>query len=322
MDLDLFQQRGILLELMITRKCNFFCGHCMYDCSPQSSNEYMSDEILNKIKNQVDFLKNVDIPATVNILGGEPTINFKKFEHILKIVSTWNTPITLNTNGWWLSSEDKTEKFFKIVSPYINENGKYYTVSNFKKVRIFLIRISNDPYHYTQRKVKNINEVLWNIFNNQEFIKDWGVPIPDDVEPWIYAQPVWDKNWIVSPNGRARNLSPININENFCFLEKYNRTESIHYEPDGNITDACGWGSIYDFGNVNDNILFIIEIIRQYKEYRKNCGKIHNCYNCREMVQDWKKENLIQMRDKYKELNTFNSWDFLYNIDANKSNIL
>ena len=44
------QFNHIVIEPFLTKKCNFKCRHCMYSCSPESSDEFMSIETFSKIE--------------------------------------------------------------------------------------------------------------------------------------------------------------------------------------------------------------------------------------------------------------------------------
>ena len=45
-----FQEKGITIEQFVTKKCNFHCAHCMYDCGIDQKNEFLSDEMIQKLK--------------------------------------------------------------------------------------------------------------------------------------------------------------------------------------------------------------------------------------------------------------------------------
>jgi hypothetical protein len=311
-------ERTALIELMITRHCPYYCKHCMYDCGPKESKEYMSDKVLQKVKKQIDFLKELNAKPGINLVGGEPTINFEKFSHILSEVTTWNVPIQMTTNGWWLASQKNTERFFAIVSKYADKSGKsgfYETIAQ----QPFLIRVSDDPFHDEIRKKRHINTTLKDIFQNKKLLSKYNIPIPNSSDPWLWLQINYEvesglNSYYIAPNGRGKNVTNIDgwlkrysKDGNLC-MNNLQRLENVHYEPDGKISDICGFGSIYDFGTVDDNIIFILELIWQYKKERwqNRENKHFTCSNCREMVQEWKVENLDKYREYFSSMNTMN----------------
>lgn len=303
------------IELFLTNHCTYNCGHCMYNSGSHQSKEYMSDEILAKVKKQVDFLKNINVDVKVNLIGGEPTFDFDKFSHIFKEVMTWNVGVSISTNGWWLSSDKNIERFFSIVAPYASKDGRAHW--SYGDCTGLNIRISDDPYHEERRKVKDINYALSEIFSNKELSEKYGMPFPNHQEPWIWRQfLIVDEtgfdSYYISPNGRGKNVTNMDkwINKyspdgNICFYN-FVRIENIHYQTDGSITDTCGFGSMYDFGTVDDNIVFILELIWQYKKdrWQNRLEQPFNCANCHEMVHDWKVKNLEKYKEQFADMNT------------------
>lgn len=316
---------SILIELFLTNYCTYNCRHCMYNSGSNQSKEYMSDEILSKVKKQVYFLKEINTHVSVNLIGGEPTADFDKFAHILREVKSWDVSISISTNGWWLSSQKNIERFFEIVSPYANKDGKsYFNINNYGVNNGFTIRISDDPFHYERRKVKDITYALSEIFSDKKLWEKYKMPFPNPQDPWIWRQfLLYDEtgsdSYYISPNGRGRNVT--NIKEwmnkysrdgNFCF-SNFNRIENIHYQVDGSITDTCGFGSVYDFGTVDDNIVYILELIWQYKKdrWQNKDNQNFGCWNCQEMVQTWKEKNLEKYKETFFSINTMNIEEWL-----------
>jgi hypothetical protein len=275
----------------------------MYDCGPKEPFEYMNDEILDKVHTQTNFLKEIGIAPVINLIGGEPTIDFDKFKYILDKIASWNVNITMSTNSWWMNSDKDTIKFFEIISKYINEDGK----SGWETGHEFIVRLSNDPFHEKQRKYKDLRKQIEHIYYNVYKFNLW-----DKSNPWLLFQDYYDDLYYISPNGRGRNVSnykewikKYGSNKCFCPSDYYRWYPNIHYELNGSISDGCGYGSMYDFGTVDDNILFISAIIQQYRKERNSSKLIYSCYNCREMVQEWKKNNLEECQYLFRGLNTF-----------------
>jgi hypothetical protein len=290
----------------------------MYDCGPDKPSDYMSDNILLKVKKQVDFLEEMGIPTCVNLVGGEPTLNFDKFEYIFKEVSNWNCSLIMSTNGWWIQSDKFTKRFFDIVKNKVI-SLENYEGNRAKDNKLIAIRLSEDPYHDSQRRIKNLegrlSDVLFEL-NLPKVTRDFR---------WIRTeyQDVRDlgQKVIIFPNGRGKDVSTLkeflnknNLPERYCFVDC--AFSSIHYLPNGEIADGCGHGSIYNFGTVNDNILFIMAMILKYKEERYNSPEIYNCHNCQEMVQKWKTNRLDDVRTEFSMFNTKNYEEFMKNLST------
>jgi hypothetical protein len=273
----------------------------------------MSDNILLKVKKQVDFLEEMGIPTCVNLVGGEPTLNFDKFEYIFKEVSNWNCSLIMSTNGWWIQSDKFTKRFFDIVKNKVI-SLENYEGNRAKDNKLIAIRLSEDPYHDSQRRIKNLegrlSDVLFEL-NLPKVTRDFR---------WIRTeyQDVRDlgQKVIIFPNGRGKNVSTLkqflnknNLPERYCFADC--AFSSVHYLPNGEIADGCGRGSVYNFGTVDDNILFIMAMILKYKEERFQNAEIYNCYNCRKMVQKWKMDRLENVRTEFSMFNTMNYKEFM-----------
>ena len=308
------EKNGVTIELLLTKKCNFFCGHCMYSCSSSNSSKYMSDKILGKVKRQVDFLNSLGLPVIINLVGGEPTLNMKKFKHIFDLVATWNVDLTMSTNGWWLKEEKTTEKFFKIIKPHIREDGFFFSKKTNKR---FLVRVSDDAYHKEQREARGLPIDLG--IPLRKYLEKSNINVHEE-RPFIFIQNGFVDTYWVFPNGRGKDVSDLNtvyerlgINGSYCFtdLNEQDRLENIHYNPDGLIEDGCMNGSYYDVGTVDDNILYCILLIKLYKAWRFDIGKKYNCYNCRVMFQAWKMKYLKEARASYSAWNSFDKDKFL-----------
>ena len=141
-DVDRYEEDRITISLLITEKCNFNCDHCMYDCSPDRDELYMSDEILEDIHKHVILFQSLNMNPTVNIVGGEPTLDMKRFSEILDEVMSWDVEVEMTTNGWWLANIEATVAFFNAVTSYIPNDG---TSEGYDGG--FTVRISNDVYH-------------------------------------------------------------------------------------------------------------------------------------------------------------------------------
>lgn len=288
-------KNGITIELLVNNSCNFSCGHCMYNSSSKNKCVYMDISVLLKVKEQVRFLHAMGIGCTINIIGGEPTLNFNKFHDILEEVFSWGVNITVSTNGWWLGNEITEKKFLNSIKDFVNPNGSVIRDDGL----MTLVRISDDPFHQKQRKIFDIDSGLEKMF-------EYNVP------RWIFRQK-WDVGfYFISPNGRGRNETNIQTlyeryGHKFCYRDFKMELEYIHYDHNGNVTDSCGFGSMYDFGTVDDNIFFIILLIRSYKFDRVQGGADYNCINCVEMVSEWKKNNLSNLRKKFSAFNNFDA---------------
>ena len=64
----------MVLGIMISKQCNFHCGHCMVNSSHKYS--WMEDGVLNKFYELVEYNR----PDDVYILGGAPLLHIEIIE--------------------------------------------------------------------------------------------------------------------------------------------------------------------------------------------------------------------------------------------------
>ncbi len=195
-----------MIQVIITRKCNFLCGHCMWSCIP--SGRHMPLSIFKKT------LPYIERAGGVNIVGGEPTIHplFSKILFSISDISLSKQSIRVVTNGSWiLSKPDEIIETLSVVSKKIG------------KENIF-VRISNDRYHR-----KFIKEAL--IFKAEKLLKDNGIR--------TCAKRMDDA--ALYPLGRARRLKlyayqKMDQPAECTKLKYYNPWDSLSIDIDGSVS--------------------------------------------------------------------------------------
>lgn len=90
-------ERGFLVTLYLTFRCNFRCSYC---CSHTNSQRYHSDLKLTDAFKVLDKLRDFGQPVVLSLLGGEPTLCKDLYKLIDYAESIDNiTAIELYTNG-------------------------------------------------------------------------------------------------------------------------------------------------------------------------------------------------------------------------------
>ena len=98
-----------LASLLVTRKCNYSCSHCIGDYGPHSEGELT----LYQVKYYIDQLPEQQTEF-LNITGGEPTL----YEHLMETIeyadrvrkrSGFPEKITMVTNCSWAKEKDPSE---------------------------------------------------------------------------------------------------------------------------------------------------------------------------------------------------------------------
>lgn len=143
------ETEDVTINLLLTRRCNYSCRMCMYASGPKMPADPMRREDLTEIKGFLDEISLSLKPETnisVNLIGGEPTLDMEHLENVLSTVASWERPqrddcewtngisLEMTTNGWWLESYKDTVAFAKAVWTELSEER-------------LIVRISNSAYH-------------------------------------------------------------------------------------------------------------------------------------------------------------------------------
>jgi len=144
-----------MIQLILTRKCNFRCAHCMWSCD--SEGEHMPEEV---------FIKSLPCMRKakgVNIVGGEPSLH-PACKTFMQVITSVVKQMRFVTNGSWINRSGD------ISDVIINSSGKL----GFDN---FLVRISNDAWHrkfISEGTIERAGKILrrnrvnvaWNLMDN------------------------------------------------------------------------------------------------------------------------------------------------------------
>jgi hypothetical protein len=301
----------------------------MYECGTEFKG-WMSDKVLWAVKGQIDSLQELGVHAGINLVGGEPTLNLDRFEHILSQVMRWDVGVEMTTNGWWMNKPSTIRRFMDIVRCYVDPDGHGLETRDGLP---FSVRISNDQFHDAFRpeglQGQRLEWALSNLWERDEdgvFYKtkwycgecdtyrasEWcpkceedccdiyeeevcqRPPEPDGDDPWICVESIrssW-RGWAtVIPNGRGRIGG-----HNDVGCRDYSNADSLSYLPNGRLMDVCCKGSWCEFGTVYDDPLLLLELAKTFTERTKP-----SCSGCRELATEWKKTHLRKERNRIKK---------------------
>lgn len=134
------------MDILLTLKCNYRCGHCMFSCTDRG--KHMGDDVFK----QVCYIQS-QVQTAPNIIGGEPTLAPEFDEKIITLAESANSEyIRVVTNGWFYSSGNVRRKFLKMVERLLSLDD-HIQVS---------IHVSNDRFHrefwqYPDQSTKVVN---------------------------------------------------------------------------------------------------------------------------------------------------------------------
>jgi hypothetical protein len=138
--LESIRENGVCITLMLTERCNFACAHCMFSCSPRRAGAYVTAEVLGQVEKLVAYLTEQQIPVSLNLIGGEATLDIEEFAHVFQwavwLKNCYSIRLEMTTNGSWLRSFEKTVRFAQIVVPELDGG-----LDNFS------LRVSSSVFH-------------------------------------------------------------------------------------------------------------------------------------------------------------------------------
>lgn len=119
-----------MIQLIITRRCNFSCGHCMFSCGSGGAN--MPPEVFKKA---MDYVSKTD---SVNLIGGEPSLHIRFKDFLTDLVGKVSR-VRVVTNGSWILQTAAAYGFLKaIVAAKSISPDVTVRISNDKWHRIFI----------------------------------------------------------------------------------------------------------------------------------------------------------------------------------------
>lgn len=105
--------------LILSYKCNARCSQCMYACSPKWAADWISQDDLETMLNQLARTiqpsvygpDQIDLSHGLHFTGGEPFLNFDLLVEAVDIAERLGIPSTfVETNGYWARNEDTTRE--------------------------------------------------------------------------------------------------------------------------------------------------------------------------------------------------------------------
>lgn len=352
--LEKYKEDGVTISLLLTEACTFACRHCMYDCSPKSNPFYMGDDVLCKIKRQVDLLQELEIRVAINLIGGEPTMDMAKFAHVLNIVGRWPVDIEMTTNGWWLTADDATKCFMEIMAPYVDPSGSSECLETGERVSV---RISNDPYHnefrpdylkgaavpyYARGQGDRLHTALENVWEGGALFAE-GVCICPECEkelPSGYCEDCDVDGEYQEADEYTVYAPPPDSGDPWIYVEPY-YTNAAGITPNGRGVDVSrmsdsghkGSGGVTILTYLPDGRLMDvcgrgswcefgtaddspIFLAEVTKEFFRQREGGNGCWDCRSQADIWRTDHLEETRKAKAHLNTFDAEELLEQPDV------
>lgn len=155
--MKIFPKRPISCGILLSYRCTNACRHCMYACSPNWEDRWISEQDLRKILEQLagslqGERGRVGINLGLHFTGGEPFLNFELLLKATSMARELQVPsVFAETNGFWCTSDEVVrEKMRKLREAGMD--GILVSVNPFT--------LEHVPFERTERAVRIGKEVF------------------------------------------------------------------------------------------------------------------------------------------------------------------
>lgn len=101
--------------LMVNYRCQAACGHCMYNCSPEREDNYITYEDACRVFKQALALG----APSMHLSGGEPFMDVDELCEVLRAARDTGMPIDyLDTSASWVTDEETARDAMERVKQY------------------------------------------------------------------------------------------------------------------------------------------------------------------------------------------------------------
>ena len=171
MNINRLQSGGLITNYYCSSKCK----HCLYNCGPMITKNYISVEQTEKCLRKI---KNLGCHS-IHIGGGEPLLNIEKLLDVLKVANRIGVSVEyVETNSSWFKSKKQTESILLelikhglsclliSISPFHNEYIPFYKVKglidacNSSGMDVFpwVERFASDIENFDDTKIHSLKE--------------------------------------------------------------------------------------------------------------------------------------------------------------------
>ncbi|MGM0599222.1 MAG: radical SAM protein [Candidatus Rifleibacteriota bacterium] len=289
--------------LITNYKCSSECRHCLYACSPQRKNYYISGQDAFRYFSTIKEMG----CNSVHIGGGEPLLSIKGLEKVLGAAAKAMVKVEyVETNSSWFKDHDSACK----------------TLERLKKAGLDTLLVSISPFHSEFTPLYKVDGVINACNKTGVRVFPWVSDFYEDIARFdktqtvsiedltglfgeSYPESVVKRYWI-QPNGRAVNFlknvykmqSAVDLSSDRTGCSELLQTSHFHIDLYGNyIPGLCSGFSIRvsDLGKVLDNKKYpLLNTLYRYgpgglvdmaceKGYRLEHEYLNKCHLCQDI---------------------------------------
>jgi len=243
--------------VMLTYRCDNACRHCLYCCSPKSSDEVMSEEMIDRTMLALSKERSLD---GIHFGGGECSLFFDRLLYAVRSAVKHGVRIDyLETNGGWCINEQTAVEGFKRLRD-VGLPGVLISAS--------LFHLEFIPLIVTKTAIKAAHKIFGGAFIWTDEVLRLMERLPDHDKKYPIQEScrllginpsdgtLWQIHSYLNPCGRAaRHLSkglrryPVEKFSGDTCVQTFQSTGHFHIDSHGNLFTRCPGISI---ANVND----------------------------------------------------------------------
>lgn len=297
---------GIYPTYACNQNCSY-CPHMNHGVLPKDVTKYISKEHIDAIPLFIKKYQHKDVPITIGVSGGEPTLNWDKFVYITEMFkSVENVRKTnLTTN---LFKDFTTDELLYIADNYsgifVSIDGKKQTQSlrsenSYEKVIENLITllsfsksIRKQP-HVSVSMTISIDNYKY-LYENIDFFSKLGINFSATLDDTSQAMKNYSKeelqSYIVGVIGQTENTKkdfgwPVNLTSLLLNCDRNSAYNTANILPDGKVY-RCNIKPLYPITDLNDPDFKInysgldsFSVV-EHDEFCENCEIKESCQYC------------------------------------------
>lgn len=249
--------------VMLSYNCSSACRHCMYRCSPEAPEDWMSESTLDAVYSD---LKKEPSLRSIHLAGGEPCLNPQLLLMAVRKATAEGVPMAyVETNAGWCDDRDATKQYLARLKD-AGLPAMLISVSMFHNEFI--------PFEYTRNCVEASMEVfgthgtivymqhVYDIFENMgldgtqtlaEFMDKAGLNETPEVVPKLYG--LIRGGRVVSALREFYKKAPASSYEEESCVGDLMSTSHFHIDNYGNLFTGCCAGIVVGkTGNLHPEI--------------------------------------------------------------------
>ena len=312
---------------MLTYKCDNACRHCLYNCSPKSSDDAMSEEMIDRTMSALSKERSL---ADIHFGGGECSLFFDRLLYAVRSAVKHGVQIDyLETNGGWCVDDRTAKEGFR----RLREAGLPGVL-----ISASLFHLEFIPLNVTKTAIRAAHKVFGGAFIWTGEVLRLMERLPDHDRKYPIQEScrllginpsegtLWQIHSYLNPCGRAaRRLTdgvlryPVDSFAGDACGRTFHSTSHFHIDPHGNLFTRCPGISVANVDNLHPTVdevaapffmtLYREGVIEAWKRYAPEfvpdpagyIGKCHFCLELRSHLFEQNKFSELRPREMYKK---------------------